>query len=213
MNCSVPTWCASIIFAASKVCWAIPAGAATAVNGRWEPTPGGELFRALCAVFPDPPIIAEDLGVITPEVDALRREFGFAGMKILQFAFDSGPDNPYLPHNYRPDCVVYTGTHDNTTTRAWWDALSLPQQQRIGRYLGTVRPDIPGDLIRLAMASVAQLCIIPCQDLLGLGEEARFNRPGVAIGNWRWRLRHGQLTTALAEQLRALATIYNRAGS
>ena len=148
--------------------------------------------------------------MITAEVEALRLEFGLPGMKILQFAFDSGPTNPYLPHNYLPDCVAYTGTHDNPTTRGWWQTLPAARQRLVGSYLGKARPRMPEDLIRLAMASVARLCVIPCQDLLGLGDAARFNRPGQAAGNWRWRCPPGKLTAELAESWRGLTEIYNR---
>jgi len=185
-------------FAAS---WSIPAEEPTAINGHWEPVPGRELFNRLRRELADPPIIAEDLGIITPDVVELRREFGFPGMKILQFAFDSGPDNPYLPHNYASDCVVYTGTHDNDTTRGWWRAIDPGLRQAVRDYLGTPRPKIPWALIRLAAESTAQLCIFPAQDLLELGPAARLNRPGHATGNWRWRLHPDQLTPALAERL------------
>ena len=197
-------------FRGFQACWAIPASEPTAVHGCWEDAPGRELLAALRASAPTLPIIAEDLGVITAEVEALRRDHGLPGMKILQFAFDSGPANPYLPHNFTLDCVVYTGTHDNPTTLGWWATLPAARQRLIGNYLGKSRPKIPGDLIRLAMASVARLCIIPCQDLLGLGDEARFNQPGQAAGNWRWRCPPGLLTADLAEHWRDLTRIYNR---
>lgn len=197
-------------FRGFQACWVIPAEASTAINGYWEEAPGRALFRALRAVRPELPIIAEDLGVITPEVEALRIEFGFPGMKILQFAFDSGPDNPYLPHNYQTGFVVYTGTHDNATTLGWWENLTAMQRARVGDYLGKSSPEVPLDLIRLALASVAGLCILPCQDLLGLGDAARFNCPGQPTGNWSWRLAPGQLTIGLAERLHELTGIYNR---
>jgi 4-alpha-glucanotransferase len=197
-------------FRGFQACWAIPATEPTAIAGRWLDSPGRALFTTLQRVAPDLPIVAEDLGVITPEVEALRRDFGFPGMKILQFAFDSGPDNPYLPHNYSADCVVYTGTHDNPTTCGWWEGLGAGRRRQIASYLGIAQPDIPWDLIRLAMASVAKLCIIPAQDLLGLGDAARFNRPGEAAGNWRWRLAPGQLTPALGERLYDLTRTYHR---
>lgn len=197
-------------FRGFQACWAIPASEPTAINGRWEEAPGKALFLALRAVSPELPIIAEDLGIITPDVEALRLAFGFPGMKILQFAFDSGADNPYLPHNFEPGCVVYTGTHDNATTLGWWHDLAPAQRVRIGTYLGNPTPDIPWDLIRLAQASVARLCILPCQDLLGLGDPARFNLPGHPAGNWSWRLLPGQLTSELAERLRELTATYNR---
>ncbi|TLM65785.1 MAG: 4-alpha-glucanotransferase [Deltaproteobacteria bacterium] len=197
-------------FRGFQACWSIPATEPTAVHGQWEETPGRALFLALRAVCPEPPIVAEDLGIITPEVEALRTEFGFPGMKILQFAFDSGPDNPYLPHNFAADCVVYTGTHDNATTLGWWQGLTAGQRGRIAAYLGTNHPAIPADLIRLALASVARMCILPCQDLLGLDDAARFNRPGEGGGNWNWRLCPGQLTAELAGHLRGLTETYNR---
>lgn len=197
-------------FRGFEACWEIPANEPTAVNGSWRQAPGAELFRRLHSVSPQLPIVAEDLGVITPEVEKLRHEFGFPGMKILQFAFDSGPGNPYLPHNYETGCVVYTGTHDNATTCGWWNALEDSQRKQVAVCLGKPHPEIPWDLIRLAMASVARLCIIPCQDLLELDDSARFNRPGEANGNWQWRLQPGQLTQGLAERLRLLAETYNR---
>jgi len=131
-------------------------------------------------------------------------------MKILQFALDSGGKNPYLPHNYVPDCVVYTGTHDNATTLEWWQSLDRPQQQVVAAYLGTPQPQMPAALMRSAQASVAKLCIFPCQDLLGLGAEARFNRPGEAADNWGWRLLPGQLTPELATSLRTETERYAR---
>jgi 4-alpha-glucanotransferase len=197
-------------FRGFEACWEIPADEPTAVHGSWQQAPGAELFRRLRSDSPELPIVAEDLGVITPEVEELRREFGFPGMKILQFAFDSGPGNPYLPHNYETGCVVYTGTHDNATTRGWWNALEDSQRKHLADCLGKPNPEIPWDLIRLAMASVARLCIIPCQDILALDDAARFNRPGESSGNWQWRLQPGQLTEGLAERLRLLAETYNR---
>lgn len=197
-------------FRGFQACWVIPAAEPTAINGRWEESPGRALFLALRSANGDLPIVAEDLGVITPQVEGLRNEFGFPGMKILQFAFDSGPGNPYLPHNYNTGFVVYTGTHDNATTRGWWESLDSAQRELIGVYLGNPRPEIPWELIRLAMASVARLCITPCQDLLGLDDVARFNRPGRITDNWSWRLGFGHLTADLAHRLFALTERYNR---
>lgn len=197
-------------FRGFHACWSIPAGASTAEEGHWEEVPGQDLFSRLRAQIPELPIIAEDLGVITAEVETLRDEFGFPGMKILQFAFDSDPGNPYLPHNYRRHTLVYTGTHDNDTTVGWWQGLRPDTRDRVAGYLGNSHVDIPWDLIRLAMSSVAFLCIIPCQDLLGLGSQARFNRPGQASGNWTWRLPEEALEPQLAQRLRALTTLYNR---
>ncbi|MBW2475817.1 MAG: 4-alpha-glucanotransferase [Deltaproteobacteria bacterium] len=197
-------------FRGFQACWSIPAKEKTAVNGHWESAPGEALFDQLARIHPAPPIVAEDLGVITPEVVALRERFSFPGMKILQFAFDSGPDNPYLPHNYNEQCLVYTGTHDNNTTLAWWHELSAVRQEQISAYLGKSFPEIPWDLIRLAMSSVAALCIIPCQDILGLGAESRFNRPGQATGNWRWRLQPEALNNQLAAKLLEITKMFNR---
>ncbi len=197
-------------FRGFESCWTIPADDPTAINGCWESSPGWELFEALRLEFPEAPIVAEDLGVITPEVDALRDGFGFPGMKILQFAFDSGAANPYLPHNHRRNCVVYTGTHDNATTLGWWQNLDDQRRQEVADYLGIAQPAMPAALIRCAMTSVARLCIFPCQDLLGLGEDARFNLPGEATNNWAWRLQMGQLTSELARQLRRQTARYGR---
>ena len=190
--------------------WSISPNEVTAVNGHWEEVPGRKLFEKLREQRAVLPIIAEDLGVITPEVEQLRDDFGFPGMKILQFAFDSGPDNPYLPENLTENCVVYTGTHDNDTTLGWWRSLTKVQKDRVRDYLGTRRPEIPWQLIRLAMASAADLCIIPCQDILSLGKEARFNTPGHATGNWEWQIKSGELTDELADRVRSLTEKHHR---
>ncbi len=191
-------------------CWAIPAKDPTAVNGHWMPAPGKELFQALQAEFNQLPIIAEDLGVITAEVEQLRDRFGLPGMKILQFAFDSGPDNPYLPHNHLPKSVVYTGTHDNNTSLGWWQELSAEGQNQVRDYLKRSCSDMPATLVETALASVAELAIIPLQDLLGLPAEARMNRPGTAQGNWQWRLLPDQLTSEITEQFRHVSHLYGR---
>jgi 4-alpha-glucanotransferase len=191
-------------------CWSIPAEEKTAVKGHWEEVPGRELFARLRAEKTVLPIVAEDLGVITPEVEELRNDLGFPGMKILQFAFDSGPDNPYLPENYTNNCVVYTGTHDNDTTLGWWQGLTSKSKNQVRKYLGKSRPDIPWTMINLAMASVADLCIIPCQDILSLGKSARFNTPGRATGNWDWHLTADSLTDELADRLRETTERYRR---
>ncbi len=198
-------------FRGFQACWSIPAGEKTAINGRWEEVPGRALFAKFRQWRKDLPIVAEDLGVITPEVEKLRDDFGFAGMKILQFAFDSGPENPYLPENYSSNSVVYTGTHDNDTTLGWWQGLTREQKDRVRDYLGMRRPEMPWAMIRLAMASSADLCIIPCQDILGLGRDSRFNTPGHAAGNWTWQMAPGALTDALADRLHSLAEKYQRA--
>ncbi len=198
-------------FRGFQACWSIPSSERTAIKGHWEKVPGRELFKKLCEQSKKLPIIAEDLGVITPDVEQLRDDFGFPGMKILQFAFDSGPDNPYLPENHTTNSVVYTGTHDNNTTLGWWQGLTKTQKDQVRDYLDSHRPDMPWELIRLAMASIANLCIIPCQDILGLGSKSRFNTPGKATGNWNWQMTADELTDGLANRLLSLTREYRRA--
>ena len=190
--------------------WAIPAHDQTAVNGHWMDTPGRELFDLLAERYSNPPIIAEDLGIITTDVEQLRDDFSFPGMKILQFAFDSGADNPYLPHNHRRNSVVYTGTHDNNTTLGWWNQLDDRVKDRVKEYLGRPTPDIPWAMVETALASVARLAIIPLQDVLGLGEETRMNTPGTAHGNWSWRFAENSLDESLCERLRTTTHLYGR---
>lgn len=190
--------------------WEVPASEATAINGRWVPGPGADVFHALRHALGDLPIIAEDLGVITPEVEELRDSFGLPGMKILQFAFGSGADNAYLPHNYERNCVVYTGTHDNDTTRGWFEQATEAERQHVQEYLGSSAQDVTWDLIRLALMSVANLAVVPMQDLLDLGSEARMNTPGQAAGNWSWRYPEGSLRPELAGRLGHLAKLYSR---
>ncbi len=197
-------------FRGFQACWSVAASERTAVNGHWEDVPGELLFETLCKEHPAPPIVAEDLGVITPEVEALRDRFRLPGMKVLQFAFDSGPDNPHLPHNHPTHCVVYTGTHDNNTTVGWWRSLDEKSRQSVKSYLKKPRPEIPWDIIELAMESVAELCIVPCQDILALDQSARFNRPGRANGNWRWRLGPMDLNASLAERLAKMTEKHKR---
>jgi 4-alpha-glucanotransferase len=191
--------------------WEVPAGEATAINGRWAPGPGVALFDAVRDALGSLPIIAEDLGVITPDVEALRDGLGFPGMKVLQFAFGGDPDDQYLPHNYPPRCVVYTGTHDNDTTLGWWRTTSDGDRHNVQLYLGRDGSDISWDFIRLALASVGEVAIFPMQDVLSLGSEGRMNTPGRAGGNWGWRYTPGMLTAEVAERLRTLTTIYGRA--
>ena len=193
-------------------CWEIPAAEETAVNGRWVKVPGDALFEALKKHFELLPLAVEDLGVITPEVYALRDKFGFPGMKILQFAFDSGSDNPYLPHNHRISSVVYTGTHDNDTTLAWFEDLPADRQLHVVEYLGYPHEAMPWPLIRCAFASSSQLAIIPMQDVLGLGRGNRMNTPGTTSGNWTWRFSWAQFPPALAERLQRLTKLYGREG-
>ncbi|HWQ16070.1 MAG TPA: 4-alpha-glucanotransferase [Roseiflexaceae bacterium] len=190
--------------------WEVPAGEETAINGRWVPGPGAAVFEAARAALGELPIIAEDLGVITPDVEELRDRFGFPGMKVLQFAFGGSADAPYLPHNYTRPFVVYTGTHDNDTTLGWWNALDSGTRSHVQLYLGRSGEDISWDFIRLALASVADTAIIPLQDVLKLGSEARMNTPGRPAGNWSWRYTEGMLDSFAADRLRQLTELYGR---
>jgi 4-alpha-glucanotransferase len=194
--------------------WEIPAGEQTAIHGQWVEAPVYDFFDGLRAQFPSLPVIAEDLGVITPDVRKVMQHFELPGMKVLLFAFgEDNPMHPYLPHTYEKNTVVYTGTHDNNTVRGWFEREAKPKdKKRLFRYLGrkTSPQEIPWELIRLAMMSVANLAIIPMQDILGLGAEARMNRPATGDGNWEWQLVPGELTPALVEKLRAMTQIYGR---
>jgi len=199
-------------FRGFAACWSIPAAEPTAVHGIWAHVPGQEFFTAATACLGPLPVIAEDLGYITPDVEALRDHFGYPGMKILHFAFGSGAENPYLPHNYQRNSVVYSGTHDNDTTVGWWQQLSEEERSAVSRYLGRAVVDPAAELLRLAAASVSRLCIFPLQDLLRLDSTARFNRPGAAEGNWQWRWQ-GQgdsLLPSWQDFLRDLTTLYGR---
>jgi 4-alpha-glucanotransferase len=190
--------------------WEIPAGEPTAVNGRWIPGPGRALFDAIRDSIGDLPVIAEDLGHITPEVHELRNAIGVPGMKILQFAF-AQLNSPHLPHRYDSSTVVYTGTHDNDTARGWFDGASDEERAAASLYLGVHTTDeIPWTLIRAAYTSVADTAIVPVQDILGLGNEARMNLPGAEHDNWSWRLSEGALTEEVAEKLRKLGEISGR---
>jgi 4-alpha-glucanotransferase len=190
--------------------WEVPAGEETAINGHWIAGPGAALFEAVGEALGSLPIIAEDLGVITPDVEALRDEFGFPGMKVLQFAFGGAPVNPYLPHTYERRCVVYTGTHDNDTTLGWWRTINASDREHVQLYLGRSGEDISWDFIRLALASVADTAIMPLQDVLKLGSEARMNTPGRPAGNWGWRYTPEQLDIFAGARLRQLAELYGR---
>ena len=192
--------------------WAIPAESETARTGTWERGPGMDLLGVLTSWFPQITYIAEDLGLLTPEVHALRRAAGLPGMRVLEFAF-SGPDNAYLPHNYEPDCVCYTGTHDNDTAVGWYQSAAPAERAYAETYLGTCGADgVRRALLRAGAGSVAELFVAQLQDWLGLGSEARMNIPGVAEGNWRWRLLPGQLPAALADEIRTLTNTYGRCG-
>jgi 4-alpha-glucanotransferase len=193
--------------------WHIPAEAKTAQFGEWVPGPGAGFFSAVQKELGTLPFIAEDLGVITPEVSALRDQFQLPGTKILQFAFDGNAGNPYLPHNYVPDTVVYTGTHDNNTTRGWFETLPEDQRRNLWNYLKRApgkSDEAAWELIRLAWSSVAGLAIAPLQDLLNLGAEARMNLPGSTEGNWRWRCTEEMLSASVFEHLRELTMESNR---
>ena len=191
--------------------WAVPYGDDTAINGQWEPGPGIDLFNAIKSQLGELPIIAEDLGLMTQGVIDLREATGFPGMKILGFAFDSGEENDYLPHTYTKNCVVYTGTHDNDTLVGWFQKAKEEDRQFARDYLNSRSDDeIHWDAIRGAWSSVACMAISPVQDFLGLGSEARINTPGVASGNWQWRLKQGVLTNELAERIAKLTKIYSR---
>jgi 4-alpha-glucanotransferase len=197
-------------FRGLEASWEIPAEHATAEHGQWRAVPGRELLIALRNRFGRLPLIAEDLGFITPGVDRLRRALRLPGMKVLQFAFDGGAGNPYLPHNHEPSFVVYTGTHDNNTTVGWFESLDPAARDRVYEYLGRPSEPMPWPLIIAALASVCRLAIIPMQDLLALGAEHRTNTPGTIEGNWRWRLNREHVTPELTARLRHLNALYGR---
>jgi 4-alpha-glucanotransferase len=176
----------------------------------WYPAPGRALLETLRRDWPDLPLVAEDLGVITEAVEALRREFGLPGMRVLQFAFDGSPGNPHLPDRIGRDAVAYTGTHDNDTTLGWYRALDHATRQRVDNVLQGEPGPMPDALLRAALDSRASLAVIPMQDLLGLGSEARFNTPGTAAGNWCWKLWPGALDASHAGWCRALIQAYGR---
>src|SRR5215467_14545774 len=193
-------------FRAFEAYWEIPAQASTAVNGQWVNGPGAEFFSVLEREFGEVPIIAENLGVITPQVESIRRQFHFPGMAILQFAFGKDPQGPsFRPHNYSRELAAYTGTHDNDTTVGWWNSSGASDSTRTPddvakerafarSYLNLRDEPIHWAMIRAILGSIADLAIFPLQDVLGLAAEARMNLPGTASGNWRWRFRHGALT-------------------
>jgi 4-alpha-glucanotransferase len=196
--------------------WHIPAGAPRAQSGQWAPGPGADFFTAVDNELGVLPFIAEDLGLITPEVRALREQFHIPGTRVLQFAFDGHSDNPYLPENFTPNTVVYTGTHDNPTSRGWYEELASDQRQNLWRYLKsskTESAEVAWDLIRLAWSSPAALAVAPLQDVLNLGHEARMNIPGRAEGNWTWRCTKEMLSTADFHWLRDLTIISKRSGT
>ncbi len=196
--------------------WHVPAGAPTAQSGQWVAGPGASFFQAVQTGLGHLPFIAEDLGMITADVQALRDQFRLPGMRVLQFAFDGHADNPYLPHNFVPNTVAYTGTHDNATTRQWYEELPDSQRQNFWSYLkrspGTSADAAP-ELMRLAWSSPAALAIAPLQDMLNLGSEARMNVPGRADGNWRWRVRQDMLSSQAFQRLQDLTESSKRSVS
>lgn len=190
--------------------WAVPAAEDTAVNGEWEEGPGAAFFEAIRAALGELPIIAEDLGHITEDVFELRDRFDFPGMNVLQFAFATDAGNPYLPHNVEHNSVIYTGTHDNDTTVGWYESREEEELEACHRYLGPIDEPINWALMRLAYRSVADLAIVPLQDVLGLGTEARMNTPGKFGANWTWRFRNEDVSPEHIERLKEMAITYGR---
>ena len=193
--------------------YSIPYGETTAINGQWIPGPGMDLFRAIEEKLGRPEIIAEDLGFLTPSVLKLLKDSGFPGMKVLQFAFDARESSNYLPHTYPTNCVVYTGTHDNDTTRGWYRAVGKYARDFAKEYMCKPRLDedsLAEDFICMAMGSVADLCVVPMQDYLGLGSEARINIPSTLGGNWVWRMKNGQFDEETAAEIYRVTKLYGR---
>ena len=208
-------------FRGFAACWEIPGGDKTAERGRWVEAPGREFFAAIRSALGELPIIAEDLGVITPDVEALRDDCGFPGMRILQFAFSTDTKNQDLPHNYHKNVVVYTGTHDNDTTLGWFHSVAGEgstrnagqidrERQFCMKYLDTAGQEIHWDVIRTVLASIANTAVVPLQDLLGLGTEARMNLPNSMSGNWSWRFKAEALTDEIGKRLKELTELYGR---
>ncbi len=197
-------------FRGLEACWEIPAEALTARAGRWVKAPGVELLSALQHVLGPLPLIAEDLGVITPEVTALREHFDLPGMRVLQFAFDGMPENPHLPHNHAPHTVVYTGTHDNPPAAVWATSLDDVTRERLNEYCGRASESIAWTLVLAALASVARIAIIPVQDWLELGEGNRVNVPGTSSGNWRWRFQWGSIPDGFSSRSNRWVRFFNR---
>jgi len=202
--------------------WEIPAGASTADGGKWLKGPGAEFFQTLQSELKELPFVAENLGVITPEVEGLRKQFGFPGMSLLQFAFGTDPQGPtFRPHNYSRELVAYTGGHDNDTTVGWWSSAGVGESTRTAEdirkehdftraYLGFQDEPVNWVFIRTVLASVANVAMLPLQDVLGLGSEARMNLPGTVTGNWKWRYKPKALTKELSERLRRMTVLYER---
>jgi len=190
--------------------WEVPGGDETAETGKWEPVPGAKLFAELQKGLGPLPLIAEDLGHLTGEVEALRDQFEFPGMRILQFGFGGDAHNRDLPHNYTPNSVAYTGTHDNDTTVGWWRSSDRRVRKHARGYLHSTGRQIHWDMVRAVWASVADLAIVPAQDVLGLGTEARMNLPASQGSNWQWRLTQDQWTPQVTSRLREMTELYGR---
>jgi 4-alpha-glucanotransferase len=198
-------------FRGFEAAWHVPAGDSTAERGEWVKGPGIDLFVTMRETLGGLPLIAEDLGVITPEVEVMRDELHLPGMRILQFAFGGATEDRFLPHNYEHNAVVYTGTHDNDTTRGWFRTLTEAENKFLRRYMPYLRDDdVSWDLMRLAWASVADLTLAPLQDVLSLGHEARMNFPGQPSGNWGWRFKQDMLTSAVIDRLADMTEVYSR---
>lgn len=197
-------------FRGFEACWEIPASCETAIEGQWVKAPGVALFNALLARFKELPLVAEDLGIITAEVNALREQFAMPGMKILQFAFGDDASNPYLPHQHTQDSVAYTGTHDNNTSLGWYQALDPGSKNHLHQYIGPSSETMPWLLNRMALQSVAALAVLPMQDILALDAAHRMNVPGTTEDNWRWRFHWDMLPADCAESLRHLNGLYGR---
>lgn len=197
-------------FRGFEACWEIPHNEPNAIKGQWVPAPGDELLTAVLRQRSELPLIAEDLGIITDEVTALRRKFEMPGMGILQFAFDSDNRNPYLPHNHTADMTIYTGTHDNNTTLGWYNHIDDAIKLKMQDYLANPADPMPWPLIKTAFASTARWAMVPLQDLLELDEAHRMNTPGTTEDNWQWRFEWSQFPSDLADQLRAMLALYDR---
>ncbi|MCB1755770.1 MAG: 4-alpha-glucanotransferase [Gammaproteobacteria bacterium] len=200
-------------FRGLEAVWTIDRDCDTAIDGYWQSVPGDQLLARFAAEEGQPQLVAEDLGVITPEVVALRDKYHLPGMAVLQFSFDAFEDNPHKPKNIKPNTVVYTGTHDNDTTQGWFDALQEHEQQHVMSQIGAQSPaQIVDTMINLALGTQANLAVVPLQDFLGLGSEARMNTPGTIADNWQWRCRHEQLGSDFAQQIRTKLADYGRLG-
>ena len=197
-------------FRGFEACWEIPADCETAIDGEWVKAPGDALFSKLVETFGELPLVAEDLGIITDEVTALREKYAMPGMKILQFAFGDDASNPYLPHQHTKDSISYTGTHDNNTTLGWFDDLDDKTKARVYEYLGGSDEEMPWLLIRASLESVSQFSIIPMQDILALNAEHRMNVPGTTEGNWNWQFDWDMIDEGCASRLKKLNELYGR---